>query len=207
VLNPAPALGLDRETFGLADIVTPNRNELAVLSAAEVRRTARRSGGDDPARLARALLATGTGGVGVREAVIVTLGEHGALLVPASSPDRPTELPAHRVEPIDTTGAGDAFNGALAAALAEGRDLEEAAARAIVAGGLATTKAGAREGMPTTTELWGALERAATGRPGTGAGEGEAAKGEPAADGEGGANGDGGADDGGADATGGGRAG
>jgi ribokinase len=165
VLNPAPALGLDRTTFGLADIITPNRNELAVLSAAETLRTGRRSLGDDPARLARALLETNSEGVGVREAVIVTLGEHGALLVPAASPDRPIELPAHRVEPIDTTGAGDAFNGALAAALAEGRELEEAAARAIVAGGLATTKAGAREGMPTTAELWGAIGGSPSGLP------------------------------------------
>jgi ribokinase len=57
------------------------------------------------------------------------------------------------VEVVDTTGAGDAFNGALAAALAEGRSLEEAVRRAVAAGSLATTRPGAREGMPTPAEL------------------------------------------------------
>ncbi len=183
ILNPAPALGLDRDTFGLADIITPNRNELAVLSAAETKRTGRRSIGDDPARLARALLETNAEGSGVREAVIVTLGEHGALLVRADAPEAPVQLPVHQVEPIDTTGAGDAFNGALAAALAEGRDLEEAARWAIVAGGLATTKAGAREGMPTTAELWTGLgegARADSLQPHRGEGEGTDDEGSPA---------------------------
>ena len=154
ILNPAPALGLDRATFGLADLLTPNRNELSVLAAAEARRTGRRSaGGEDPARMARGLIDPNAEGEGVREAVIVTLGAAGALLVPAHQPEAPTELLPHRVTALDTTGAGDAFNGALAAALAEGRDLEEAARRAIVAGALATTQAGAREGMPSTPAL------------------------------------------------------
>ncbi len=61
------------------------------------------------------------------------------------------------VDAIDTTGAGDAFNGALAVAIAEDRPLEEAARRAITAGALATTKVGAREGMPTAAELYAAL--------------------------------------------------
>ncbi len=157
ILNPAPARGLDRATFGLADILTPNRNELAVLSREETRRTGRRSIGEDPARLARALIEPNAEGPGVREAVIVTLGEAGALLVLASAPDAPVALPVHQVSPIDTTGAGDAFNGALAAALAQGHDLGEAARWAVVAGGLATTRAGAREGMPTPSELAAAL--------------------------------------------------
>jgi ribokinase len=60
---------------------------------------------------------------------------------------------ADRVATVDSTGAGDAFCGALAAALAEGRPLAEAVQRAVAAGALATTHVGAREGMPTAAEL------------------------------------------------------
>ena len=63
------------------------------------------------------------------------------------------EVAAERVTPVDSTGAGDAFNGALAAAIAEGRPLAEAVDRAVVAGALATRHVGAREGMPTAAEL------------------------------------------------------
>ena len=158
ILNPAPATGLDRSMLGLADLLTPNRRELSVLAAAETRRTGRRHGaGEDPARLARELIEPSAEGPGVGEAVIVTLGSAGALLVRADRPDEPIDLPAHKVTALDTTGAGDAFNGALAAALAAGRSLEEAIRRAVVAGALATTRAGAREGMPSTAELEAAL--------------------------------------------------
>jgi len=54
---------------------------------------------------------------------------------------------------VDTTGAGDAFNGALAQGLAEGRSLDDCVRRAVAAAGLATTRSGAREGMPTASEL------------------------------------------------------
>jgi ribokinase len=70
---------------------------------------------------------------------------------------RPRAIHAPRVEAVDTVGAGDALNGALAAGLAAGLDLPEAARRAVVAGSLAVTRAGAREGMPTATELGTAL--------------------------------------------------
>jgi len=66
---------------------------------------------------------------------------------------RTWDAPAAHVSTVDSTGAGDAFNGALAAALAEGRTLAEAVNRAIAAGALATTHVGAREGMPTAAEL------------------------------------------------------
>ena len=65
------------------------------------------------------------------------------------------------VAAVDATGAGDAFNGALAAGLVDGRPLEEAVRRAVVAAGLATTRSGAREGMPTSGELDAALGAAA----------------------------------------------
>jgi sugar/nucleoside kinase (ribokinase family) len=63
------------------------------------------------------------------------------------------EVPADRVPTIDSTGGGDAFCGALAASLAEGRPLAEAVRRAVAAAALATTHVGAREGMPTANEL------------------------------------------------------
>lgn len=173
VFNPAPAVGLDRATVGLADIITPNRTELAALVAAEAARTgAPRAGAPrtDPERAAISLLGDGAEGPGVRVAVIVTLGSSGALLVTYDGAAgggsgresgrgalRTLDLPAHQVTAVDSTGAGDAFNGALAAALAEGRSIDVACRRAIVAGALATTRVGAREGMPTAAELEAAI--------------------------------------------------
>jgi ribokinase len=202
ILNPAPATGIDRSIFALADIVTPNRNELSMLLATEARRTGRRTDASQevPAR-ARLLLDTGPEGPGVRKAVIVTLGAAGVMVLeragatwgsPVATPradaredalERPAdgaaagavpgsratsgsaaadresdgvriwEVAGERVSTVDSTGAGDAFNGALAAALAEGRPLAEAVQRAVAGGALATTHVGAREGMPTAAEL------------------------------------------------------
>jgi ribokinase len=240
ILNPAPAIGIDRSIFGLADIVTPNRNELATLLQTEARRTGRRiDTSTDTTIRARTLLAPGPDGPGVRKAVIVTLGAAGVVVLervgsglggaavprteaaraaasasiaeseqtvapeqtvaaapaqaPAESPRYETaplasaadcppdlapvvvparvfaeenplgttrvgdlrmwEVQAAKVATVDSTGAGDAFCGALAAALAEGRPLAEAVNRAVSGAALATTHVGAREGMPTAAEL------------------------------------------------------
>jgi ribokinase len=192
VLNPAPAIGIDRSIFGLADIITPNRTELATLLQAEAGRTGKRldAVSTDTAVKARSLLESGPEGPGVRKAVIVTLGAAGVVVlervgsgldgaaaetvasaepapVAAPSPDatapsaasvregdiRVWEVPADEVATVDSTGAGDAFCGALAAALAEGRPLAEAVKRAVAGSALATTHSGAREGMPTAAEL------------------------------------------------------
>jgi ribokinase len=157
VLNPAPAGGLDRRTFGQVDVLTPNRTELGQLVSAEARRVGRPGPpADRPERAARTLLDASSEGAGAG-AVLVTLGAAGALLVTAGEPA--VELPAPVVRAVDTVGAGDAFNGALAAALAHGRSLEDAARAAVAAGSLATLQAGAREGMPTAAELERALVR------------------------------------------------
>ncbi len=153
ILNPAPAGGLDRRVLGLADVLTPNRGELAELVGAEARRIGRRldSGTDRPERGARSLLEPSSEGPPVGKAVIVTLGAAGALLVrPGGSP---LALPVPDVSAVDAVGAGDAFNGALAALLAAGAGIEVGARRAVVAGALATTRRGARAGMPTLPEL------------------------------------------------------
>ena len=139
IYNPAPADGIDVGWLEFVDILTPNRGELRMLAGSDP--------GADLAATARSLA--------VREAVIVTLGREGALVVPRDAPA--WSVPALPVEAVDTTGAGDAFNGALAAALAAGRPLDEAVRRAVAAGGLATTRPGAREGMPTNAELEAAL--------------------------------------------------
>ncbi len=151
VLNPAPAGGLDRATFGVADVLTPNRGELAALVGAEDQRIGRPSSpSGDTARAARSLVEGNAEGSGV-PAVLVSLGAGGALLVRAGEP--PLEIPAPPVAVVDTTGAGDTLNGSLAAGIAAGLDLETAARRAVLAASLATAVAGARDGMPVPEAL------------------------------------------------------
>jgi ribokinase len=156
VLNPAPADGIDRTMLSLADVVTPNRGELARLVADDARRSGRpTSGAEEPIRAARALLEPTSEGPGAGVAFLVSLGPAGAILVPREG--RTVDIKAPRVKAVDATGAGDALNGALAAALASGLTLETAARRAVVAASLSVTRAGAREGMPTVDELGHAL--------------------------------------------------
>ena len=140
IFNPAPASLIDRVILEVVDLLTPNRGELSALSGSA-------STNGDEASAARSLP--------VRAAVIVTLGAGGALVVPRDG--AVWTVPAIAVEAVDSTGAGDAFNGALVAALAEGRNLDDAVRRAVAAGGLATTRPGARAGMPTAAELDAAL--------------------------------------------------
>jgi ribokinase len=164
ILNPAPADDLDALTLALADILTPNETELALLAG-------RGPAGDDPESAARHLLASRTRavtrssddgpGLAGREpgssepAVVVTLGAAGALVVRTRG--TAVAVPAPAVNPVDTTGAGDTFNGALAAALANGLDLDGAVRWAVAAAALSTTRRGARGGMPTRAELEGFL--------------------------------------------------
>jgi len=155
ILNPAPATDLPRSVLGLADIVTPNAHEMAALLEAGGGRAGRR-----PVRAATAArhLLGGDGGPGPGQAIVVTLGSAGVILVerePAgavqATPAR--RLPAMVVEAADATGAGDTFNGALAAALAGGWPPLDATRVAVAAAALAVTRVGAREGMPTAGEL------------------------------------------------------
>jgi ribokinase len=136
ILNPAPAHGLERPTLELADILTPNEGELAVLVGGRGR----------PSAQAKRLLGDEPGD----RAVLVTLGANGTLLVDGK---RSRAMAAPKVDVIDTVGAGDTLNGALAAGLAGGLDLLEASRRAGIAASLAVTRPGARGGMPTTAEL------------------------------------------------------
>lgn len=128
ILNPAPARPLADELLALQPILTPNETEAEMLS-----------GEHDPVAAARALSAR-TGAP-----VIVTLGAEGALLFDGGEAER---LPALQVDAVDTTGAGDALNGILAAELASGASLREALRWAMAGAALKTLKAGAQAGLP-----------------------------------------------------------
>lgn len=156
VFNPAPASGLDRPILALADVLTPNRGELALLATGDARRSGRTStGAEDPIRVARMLLDATSEGPGVGHAILVSLGAAGAVLVQRDG--SALDLASPTVSAVDATGAGDTLNGALAAGLARGLNLETAARRAVVAASLSVTRAGAREGMPTEDELDAAI--------------------------------------------------
>jgi ribokinase len=128
VLNPAPA----RPIVAPVDVLVPNRGELEALAG--------RAG--DPVELARSL--------DVARAVVVTLGSEGAAVIEG---DRVERIPAPRVDAVDTTGAGDAFCGALAQALDSGADLVEAAHWAVRAAAASVTKPGAQGGLPRRADL------------------------------------------------------
>jgi len=133
ILNPAPARPLPRELYPLIDVLTPNKTEALLLAgASNVRQAARR------------LLSWGCRGVAI------TLSEKGVLLY---DQEGFRHIAAPRVKPQDTVGAGDCFNGWLAAGLAEGNSVDEAAARAVRAAALSVTRGGAQTGLPTHDEV------------------------------------------------------
>ena len=143
ILDPAPAQDLSSLFLERVDILTPNRGELIVLTEEE--------GMEEGAHK---LLERGIG------RVICKDGSDGAVLVEA---DRYLRFPAFTVSPVDTTGAGDAFNGALAAALSEGLPVEDAVRWAAATGALATTNKGAQPSLPTRQAVEDLLGRSQHG--------------------------------------------
>jgi len=136
ILNPAPGRPLAPDLLALVDIITPNQTEAAIITGVSSANAA------DACAVLRAHGAN---------TVVMTLGGEGVLLYDDNGPQR---FPAFRVENVvDTTGAGDAFNGALAVGLAEGRPLAEAIHFANAAGALSVTRPGATESMPTRAEV------------------------------------------------------
>ena len=142
VLNPAPVLPVVSELLSLGAIVTPNASELhdlmKSLGVDEV------SAEDAASRVAAIS----------RQPVVVTQGADGVLVVTG---DSVLHIPAPSVSVRDTTGAGDTFNGVLAARLAAGDDLGTAVPYAVAAAALSVTEVGARVGMPTAAAIQAAM--------------------------------------------------
>jgi ribokinase len=137
IVNAGPAYRLPPDLLTAGPILTPNADELLEMTGAS----------DVDAGVA-ALIAAGA------RAVVVTLGSEGALLAEGS---RRRPLPALTVQALDTTAAGDTFSGVLAAWLASGHDLDDAAEAANLAAGLSVTHPGARDGMPIRAAIEAAI--------------------------------------------------
>ena len=142
ILNPAPARPLDETVLGNVDVLTPNETEAATITGLPVDAT-------DEASCARA--AAWLCAQGVRH-VVMTLGAQGAYHYDAATTGR-KHIPGVRVPVVDTTGAGDAFTGALAVGLGRGQSLDEAIALANRAGAFCVTRLGVVPGLGTPAEL------------------------------------------------------
>jgi ribokinase len=145
IFNPAPAEPVEDAVFRLCDYVTPNEHEAAALTGIAVASV------DEARRAGDVFLAKGAG------AALITLGDKGALL---HGKDRSILVPAFDAGTVvETAGAGDAFNGAFAAALARGFDPEEAVRFACAAAGISVTRPGTAPSMPHLGEIEALLER------------------------------------------------
>lgn len=138
ILNPAPARKLIRDMLSQVDILTPNRTEAGMLTEINI---------SDEATAKKAAYKLINEGVG---AVVFTLGKEGTLIV---TTDKVQRIPGKKVKVVDTTGAGDAFNGGLAFALAKKEDLAEAVRFANYVAALSVTKIGTAPSMPTFQEV------------------------------------------------------
>ena len=139
ILNPAPAAPLDDAMLALCDIVTPNESEAEALTGLAVTSVVEAEAAAD------ALLARGVG------AVVVTLGGNGALYRDRT---RSIHVPVISAGPVvETTGAGDAFNGGFAVALSEGRDVVDAVRFGCATAGISVTRPGTAPSMPTRAEI------------------------------------------------------
>jgi len=139
ILNPAPAAPLEDSLLALCDYITPNESEAEALTGIAVATVS------DAEKAADALIARGVG------AAIITLGEKGALYRDRTRSVHVPAISAGSV--VETTGAGDAFNGGFAVALAEGRDVIKAVRFGCATAGISVTRAGTAPSMPTRAEI------------------------------------------------------
>ena len=140
ILNPAPAIVLDTDIYPLCDYITPNETEAEILTGLEVQTV------EQAATAAEKFREMGS------KTVIITLGKNGVYARNAELAEHiPTFEMGDRV--VDTTGAGDAFNGGFAAALAEGLALREAIRFGNAAAALSVTKHGTAPSMPQANEI------------------------------------------------------
>lgn len=131
ILNPAPAQSLSKDLLQLVDVITPNEHEMMLLGGPQ------------------GLLKQGV------KTIIVTQGARGALMITENGE---TQIPPFKVDPVDSTGAGDAFCGMLAARLAIGEPIQNALKAAVVSGALATLIEGAVPSLPIWNMVFSKLE-------------------------------------------------
>lgn len=145
ILNPAPAAELPEGMLAMCDIVTPNESEAEGLTGIRVATL------EDAGRAADALLAQGVG------AAVITLGENGVFYRDAA---QTLHVPVMNAGPVvETTGAGDAFNGGFAVALAEGAEPLEALRFGTATAAISVTRAGTAPSMPSREEIEALLAR------------------------------------------------
>jgi ribokinase len=137
ILNPAPAQKLPVEILSLVDILTPNETEAAILA------------GQDPSAVQTDALPQLASILGI-PSMVVTLGSKGACILQQGQMTFVSPFP---ITPVDTTASGDAFNGALAVALASGESMSQAVRFANAAGAITATRLGAQPSLPTRQEL------------------------------------------------------
>ena len=138
ILNPAPYRPLSDELLSLVYYITPNETEAGYLTGIEINSV------DDAKRAAKKLLSMGV------KNVIITLGVNGAYYTDG---DREIQISGIKVKAVETTGAGDAFNGGFATALGEGMDIETALKFANCTAALSVTRLGAAESMPSREDI------------------------------------------------------
>jgi ribokinase len=139
IFNPSPAERFDDDLYRLCDYVTPNESEAALLTGVTVKSA------DDARKAGDVFLKKGA------KAALITLGEAGSYLHSAS---QSVLVPAFKAGPVvETTGAGDAFNGGFAAALAEGATALDAARFGSAVAGISVTRAGTAPSMPARDEV------------------------------------------------------
>lgn len=138
ILNPAPAQPLSAELLSHLYLITPNETEAEMISGVKI---------TDEASANEAAQVLSEKGV---QNVIITLGSKGALVY---SNGESEVVPAYKVNAIDTTAAGDVFNGALTVALSEGRDLKEASRFGCKASAISVTRSGAQSSAPYRNEV------------------------------------------------------
>jgi ribokinase len=138
ILNPAPACPLPEHLQRQIYLLTPNETEASILTGIDIHDV------DDAKRAARYLHDKGV------KNVIITMGEKGSWV---STPAVDMLVPAHRVNVVDTTAAGDAYTGALGVAIGKGDSIVAAAKYAGVVAALSVTRAGAQPSLPTQSEV------------------------------------------------------
>jgi ribokinase len=146
ILDPAPARALPREILELVDIATPNESEACILAGVAQGRV----NADDAAALGQKIRELGA------RSVIVKLGDQGSVYC---GPDRTFETPPFPVRAVDSTAAGDTFNAALAVALAEGTEIEQALRFANAAAAISVTRAGAQTSAPSRADVESMLRK------------------------------------------------